>query len=286
MFENHMVHKNLRRHVHYLSSVIGERHMWNNKSLDRAAEYIDSEFRKKNFEVNHQTYSCYGKNVSNVIVKKKGRVNDAIVIGAHYDTVPGSPGADDNASSVAVMLETAKLSRAIHNENTLVFVAFANEESPCYGTENMGSMVYADSLRNSGVSVRVMICLESIGYFSEDEYQQYPIPGMRLLYPKMADFLVVVGNFKSRRYVSYLRRAIRKNTRIHVRSLIAPEYVAGINRSDQFAFWHYGFNAVMITDTAFYRNKNYHRETDTIDTLNFDFMTQIVKGLYGALEKF
>lgn len=286
MFDRQMVAENLRRHVHHLSVIIGERHIWKNKSLDKAAEYIDSVFRITQLATKHQTFSCYGKTVSNLIVEKQGKKRDVVILGAHYDTVPGSPGADDNASSVAVMLEIARLSKEIQNEKTLVFAAFVNEESPCCGTQNMGSMVYAKSLKKLKVPVEVMICLESIGYFSKDDSQQYPFPGMRLFYPTAADFLGVVGNLRSIRNVAALARAIKKNAGIGVRSLVAPEYVAGINRSDHFAFWHYGFKAVMITDTAFFRNKNYHRDTDTIDTLNFNSMTQIVKGLYNAFKKF
>ena len=123
-----------------------------------------------------------------------------------------------------------------------------------------------------------------IGYFRKDELQQYPFPGLELFYPRTADFLAVVGNFNSLRYVSSLKRGIKRNAAINVRSLVAPEQVAGINRSDHFAFWHHGFKAVMVTDTAFFRNKNYHQETDTTDTLNFNSLTEVVKGLYYALQ--
>lgn len=286
MFEEKAIYKNLRRHVDELSVKIGERHIWQNDSLAKAAEYIDSVFRENNLSVEYQRLCCYGKTVSNLIANKRGRNSDIIVFGAHYDTVPGSPGADDNASAVAVMLEVARLCNDIQTENTIAFAALVNEESPCYGTENMGSMVYAESLKRSNVRVKVMVCLESVGYFPKDEIQQYPFPGMRLFYPRTADFLGVIGNLKSMRYVTVLARAIRKYADIKVRSLVAPEYVAGINRSDHFAFWHYGFKAVMITDTAFFRNKHYHRETDTIDTLNFDSMTEIVKGLYNVFKRF
>ncbi len=284
MFEAETIHQNLRRHVYHLSETIGERHIWKDGSLAKAAEYIDSVFRGNNMAVDKQMLSCYGKSVSNLIVKKQGQNPDLIVLGAHYDTVPGSPGADDNASAVAVMLEVARLCQDIQTKSTITFAALVNEESPCYGTENMGSMVYAESLKKSNAPVKLMICLESVGYFTNNENQKYPFPGMGLFYPRTADFLGIVGNLISIRYVTALARAIRKNADIKVRTLVAPEYVAGINRSDHFAFWHYGYKAVMITDTAFFRNKNYHRETDTIDTLDFYSMTQIVKGLYNALK--
>lgn len=285
MFDEQLVDKNLRQHVQQLSVKIGDRHIWKNNSIDKTVEYIDSIFKINKLATKHQKFSCYGRTVSNLIVEKQGKESDVVILGAHYDTVPGSPGADDNASSVAVMLEIARLSQEIQNEKTLVFAGFVNEESPCWGTKNMGSMVYAKSLREFEIPVEVMICLESVGYFSKDEQQQYPFPGMRFFYPNTADFLAVVGNFKSIRNVMALSRAIRKSADIEVRSLVAPEHVAGINRSDHSAFWHHGFKAIMVTDTAFFRNKNYHQETDTIDTLNFNSMTQIVKGLYNAFKK-
>lgn len=286
IFKKQRINDNLRQHVYHLSETIGDRHIWKEHSLDKAAEYIESIFRMNNYDVQRQTFTCHGKRVSNLIAQRQGDKKDFVVLGAHYDTVPGSPGADDNAAAVAVMLEIAGLSRENHNDKTLVFAAFVNEEAPFFGSQNMGSMVYAKSLREACLPLELMICLESIGYFSKDQFQQYPFPGMRLFYPRTADFLAVVGNFRSRYYVSALKRAIKKHTDINVRSLVSPEYMAGIYRSDHFSFWRHGYKAIMLTDTAFFRNKNYHQETDTIDTLNFNSMTGVVRGLYYALQKF
>jgi Zn-dependent M28 family amino/carboxypeptidase len=214
-----------------------------------------------------------------------GSKEEIVVIGAHYDTVPGSPGADDNASAIAGILELARLCNSETPDKHLIFVAFVNEESPCFGSGKMGSMVYAKSLKESHAPVDIMISLEMIGYFNKNEVQKYPLPGMKLIYPKKADYLAVVGNFQSSRYVSLIKREIRKNSNIKVRSLIAPTHFGDINRSDNYAFWNYGFKAVMLTDTANFRNKNYHQETDTIDSLNFEAMGEVVKGLYGTVMK-
>ncbi len=284
-FVKKTVQDNLYNHVEQLSVRIGDRHLWKERSLDEAAEYIETTLATVGYSVQRQTFGCYGRSVSNLIAEKPGKGDGVVVIGAHYDTVPGSPGADDNASAVAVMIEAARLSREIPIKKNLTFVAFANEEPPCFGSPNMGSMVYAKSLKRSGVALDVMICLEMLGYFRKDERQKYPFPGMELIYPKTADFLAVVGNFGSRRYVSSLKRGIKRNAAIDVRALVAPEQVAGINRSDHSAFWHHGFRAVMVTDTAFFRNKNYHQESDTIDTLNFNSMGEVVKGLCYALPR-
>jgi Zn-dependent M28 family amino/carboxypeptidase len=280
-----MIRDNLYRHVDHLSVKIGERHLWKERSLDRTADYIEEVLEDSGYDVYRQTFIAYGQAVSNLIVEKSGREGGVVVVGAHYDTVPGSPGADDNASGVAGMLELARLCKNDTTRKLLIFAAFVNEESPCFGSLKMGSMVYAESLKASGVRVEIMIALEAIGYFAKNEVQQYPLPGMRLFYPASADFLAVVGNFPSTRYVYRLKRGIKGNADIKVRSFIAPAQVGGINRSDNSAFWHHGFRAVMLTDTAHFRNKNYHQETDTIDSLNFDTMAEVIRGLYHTLQE-
>ncbi len=195
-FQKEAVIQNLYQHVEYLSVKIGERHLWKEESLERTADYIESAFTSYGYSVWRQTYSCYGKDVSNLIVEKKGEDKESVVIGAHYDTVPGTPGADDNASAVAGLLELARLHREAPNKKTLLFVAFANEEPPCFGFPNMGSMVYARHLKEKKTSVEVMVSLEMIGFFRPERIQNYPLPGMSLFYPKTADFIGVVGNFR------------------------------------------------------------------------------------------
>ncbi len=282
-FEKQRVMQNLYKHVKYLSVTIGERHLWKENSLTKAADYIESVFMDDGYAVKRQTYSSYGKGVSNLVAEKRGRDEKVIVIGAHYDTVPGTPGADDNASAVAALLELGRLHKKGLQRKTLLFVAFVNEEPPCFGSHNMGSMVYANHMKEQGISVEVMISLEMIGFFSKERIQNYPLPGMRLFYPKTADFIGAVGNFHSWKYVSCLKRGIRKYSSIRSRSLTAPEYLGGINLSDNYSFWHHGYRAVMITDTSFFRNRNYHQETDTIDTLDFESMAEVVKGLSFTL---
>ncbi len=282
-FQKEVMIENLYQHVEHLSVKIGERHLWKEGSLERAADYIESALTSYGYPVKRQTYSCYGKNVSNLIVEKTGSKKEAVVIGAHYDTVPGTPGADDNASAVAGLLELARLHRSLPSRKTLLFIAFANEEPPCFGFPNMGSMVYAKSLKEEGRPVEVMISLEMIGFFRQDRIQNYPLPGMNLFYPKTADFIGVVGNFRSSKYVTLFKRGIRKHSGIDARSLTAPEFFGGINLSDNYSFWRYGYRAIMVTDTSFFRNQNYHQITDTIDTLDFEKMAEVVKGIHYTL---
>ena len=285
-FKKEQVMEGLYRHVEHLSVKVGDRHLWKEFSLDRSADYIESVLDGYGYGVWKQTYSCYGKGVSNLIAEKKGTGEEVVIIGAHYDTVPGTPGADDNASGVAGLLELAKLNRETSNKKTLVFVAFANEEPPCFGSYNMGSMVYARHLRAQQTPVEVMVSLEMIGFFRPETIQSYPIPAMSLFYPKTGDYIGVAGNFHSSRYVSFIKKGIRKHSRINSRSLTAPEFFGGINLSDNYSFWRHGYRAVMVTDTSFFRNKNYHQEQDTIGTLNFDSMAEVVRGLYGTLLEF
>jgi len=282
-FQKEMVRENLYKHVEYLSVNIGDRHLWKNDSLAKAADYIQSALVAYGYDVWRQTYPCYGKCISNLIAEKTGTDREVVIIGAHYDTVPGSPGADDNASALAGLLELARLHKETINKKTFVFAAFANEEPPCFGSHHMGSMVYAKHLKEKKVQVAVMISLEMIGYFRREPIQGYPLPFMHFFYPKTADFIGVVGNFPSRKYVSFFKKGIRKYSNIKSSSLTAPEFFGGINLSDNYAFWHHGYRAVMITDTSFFRNRHYHLETDTIDTLNFDLMAEVVKGLYHTL---
>jgi Zn-dependent M28 family amino/carboxypeptidase len=282
-FEKESVVENLHRSVNHLSVEIGERHLWRERSLDRTAEYIESAFTAYGYRVARQTYSCYGKNVSNLIAEKSGTDKEMVVVGAHYDTVPGTPGADDNASGVAGLLELARLHRETPNKKTLVFVAFANEEPPCFGSNHMGSMVYAKQLRERGGPVEVMISLEMIGYFKRELIQTYPVQAMNLFYPKTADYIGIVGNFRSSRYVSFFKKGMKRYSKITPRSLIAPEFFGGINFSDNYSFWRHQHRAIMVTDTSFFRNKNYHQETDTIETLDFESMAEVVKGLHESL---
>jgi Zn-dependent M28 family amino/carboxypeptidase len=281
--QKQMVIENLRRHVEYLSVKIEDRHLWKEGSLDKAADYIESVFASSGYAVWHQNYSCYGQSVSNLIAEKTGTDKEVVIIGAHYDTVPGSPGADDNASAVAGLLELARLNQETSSKKTLVFSAFVNEEPPCFGSPNMGSMVYAKHLKDQRIPVEVMVSLEMIGFFSEERIQAYPFPGMDLVYPKTGDYIGVVGNFRSSRYVSFLKKGIRKHSNIKVKSLTAPEFFGGINLSDNYSFWQHGYRAVMITDTSFFRNRHYHQLTDTIDTLDFDKIAEVVKGLHYTL---
>lgn len=277
-----MLQSNLREHVEHLSVRIGERNIWKANSLEQAAAYIEARLRQYGYTVSRQSYTCYGKHCSNLVAETDG-TGSRIVVGAHYDSVPGSPGADDNASAVSGLLELARLLKESPPRKKITLVAFANEEPPFYGSTNMGSMVYAASLKAKNTPVDFMVALEMIGYFSKERIQRYPLPGMSLFYPKTADFIGVAGNFRSWGTVSQLKKGIRKHSRIDVQTMVSPESIGGINLSDNLSFWHHGYRAVMVTDTAFFRSPHYHLETDTPDTLDFDSMAEVILGLFHTL---
>jgi len=204
--------------------------------------------------------------------------DEVIVIGAHYDSVIGSPGADDNATGVAAIIELA--TRFTKTKRTLRFVAFANEEPPHFGTPAMGSLRYARRCRDRNENVVAMLSLESIGYFSDaPKSQKYPAM-LELLYPSTGDFVAFVSNLKSAMLTRRCRRAF-KNFPSQIGTL--PEMVPGVGWSDQWAFWQSGYRALMVTDTALFRNPCYHTARDTPDTIDYARLSQVVDALEGVI---
>jgi Zn-dependent M28 family amino/carboxypeptidase len=256
-------------------------------NLSRAAEFIENEFSFLGMEVESQAYGTYSTRVKNLIVEKRGRniAMPSIVIGAHYDTVIDTPGADDNASGVAGLLELARLLRGYPNERTIQFVAFTLEEPPYFYTSKMGSRMYAKRLKVDGIRVQLMISLEMIGYAGEDLKQSYPFPLMRTLgrYPRTGNFIGIVGNIRTRRLVGAMKAAMREACTIGVESLSAPGFIPPLYLSDHSSFWKQRYPALMITDTAFLRNPNYHNQGDTDQSLNYGFLAEVVKGVYHAV---
>jgi hypothetical protein len=207
------------------------------------------------------------------------------VVGAHYDVCGEQPGDDDNASAVAAVLELARLLERHRPDvaHRLELALWPLEEPPNFRTPAMGSAVHARRLADGEVPVGGMICLEMLGYFSDRPgSQSFPVPGMGLLYPSRGNFIAVVGNGPSWRLTREVKARMDGATELPVRSINAPALVPGVDFSDHFNFWRQGWKAVMITDTAFYRNPNYHQLTDTPDTLDYGRMARVVTGVYAA----
>ncbi|MGH9366007.1 MAG: M28 family peptidase [Thermoanaerobaculia bacterium] len=274
----------LRRRVRQLCEEFFPRDFGHPENLKSAAAYIREEFQSVGAKVTCQVFSAGGGNYRNVIASFGPETEELIVVGAHYDTDGELPGADDNASGVAGLLELAHGLCGAQLHLRVELVAYALEEMPFFGTAEMGSAVHARELQASGRRARAMLCLEMIGCFSDDRgSQQFPFPLLRLFYPGRGNFIAVVGNLRGARLVRRVKRAMRRGTDLPVRSINAPALVPGVDLSDHVNYWRLGDPAVMITDTAFYRNDRYHTERDTPETLDYTRMADVVHGLFRAV---
>jgi len=272
--------------VRFLSEVIGERSFRDLPKLNKTADYIESSLRSFGCLVSKQAFTYEGRTYYNVIGEVKGSHPDKkeiLIIGAHYDTAVGTPGADDNASGVAGFLELARLTALNPVERTIRFVAFSLEEPPVFGTKDMGSYVYAERTAQEGVKVYGMMSLEMIGYFCEEKgCQAYP-PGVGWLFPDQGNFISFVGNLSSRSFTREVKKSFTKAVVFPVETLNTFSSITGVDFSDHRNFWRFGFDAFMITDTAFNRNRNYHEPEDTWEKLDFERMHQVITGLYRAM---
>ncbi len=274
-------------HVHALSVVIGSRSIREYGKIREAEQYIRTFLDKQEIPFELQGYDHEGNRYNNIVVSLEGdsRREETIIIGAHYDTVSGTPGADDNASAVAVLLELCRALKDYRPERTLKLVFFVLEEPPAFMTPAMGSYVYAAQARERGENIVGMISLEMVGYFNEAEGSQaFPVPGLHWLFPDRGTFIGVVGNVSSRELTLAVAEALKAGSGLPVEHLVALPFIPGIGSSDHGSFWKMGFRAVMVTDTAFYRNPNYHGEKDTIGTLRFDKMSGLVRGMVHVVE--
>jgi Zn-dependent M28 family amino/carboxypeptidase len=277
-----IIESNLRKSVIKLSGDIGSRGYNQLDALDRSIEYISSEFKSYGYEPLFQTYSVNDREYKNIWVEKKGTglSDKVLIVGAHYDTVSGTPGADDNASGVAGLLELARIFADEPMEKTVQFAAFTLEEPPFFRTRSMGSYVFAKGLKEAGADVEGMICLESIGYFIDGPgSQQFPLPFFRLFYPDTGNFITFVGDIRSRGFLERAKEFFVKGSELPLESLSAFSIVPGVDLSDHRSFWKFGFKALMVTDTAFYRNPNYHGPGDLPETLDYSRMAEVVMGL-------
>ena len=276
----------LRGHVTTLAERIGSRGVYRPLALRAASEYIQGQWKVQGYSVAAQSYQAEGVVSANLEVSQPGRERpeEIILLGAHYDTVPGSPGADDNGSGVAALLELTRLFAAERPARTLRFVAFTNEEPPFFFWGRMGSQVYAEAAKARGDDIRLMISLEMLGYYSEEAGSQHYPPLLGFFYPDRANFVAMVSNRASRKELRRLVRAFRAHSDFPVESLAAFEFIPGVAWSDHLSFWRQGYPALMITDTAFYRYAGYHRATDTPDRLDYDRMARLVEGLFLALK--
>ena len=276
-------------HMEMLTVTIGERSMFSPDKLAAAAYYIQSIYGLSGLRVELEKYPCTGYEAENVVAYSNpaGPVVRNYLVGAHYDCVLGTVGADDNAGAVAVQLEVARQLHAMRSKREIPvgvkFVSFALEEHPAYATRYMGSRVHAKGMRARNEKIDGMLCLEMVGYFcGTPGCQRYPVPLVWMNYPKQGDFIAVVGNFKSRKLTGSIVSGFRKNPALPVQSLTVPLngwILPAVRLSDHAPFWNERFPAVMITDSAFFRNPHYHLPSDTMDKLDFEKMARLVESL-------
>ncbi|NDY41444.1 M28 family peptidase [Dissulfurirhabdus thermomarina] len=277
----------IRAHVAALASGIGERHLGRPEALEAAARAIETALAREGLQVRREVFVAAGRRVANIVAEPPGPPPGEgwIVVGAHYDTVPGSPGANDNASGVAVLIETARLLAGRRLDPAPRFVAFVNEEPPWFRTEAMGSRVHVRRAMERGDRMVGMLALETVGcYSSEPGRQRYPFP-LGYFYPDRADFVAFVAMPGARRLLRRAVAAFRAAARLPSEVLLAPAWVPGVDWSDHASFQAAGIPAVMVTDTAFYRDPHYHRATDTPERLDARSMARLALGLAGMLRR-
>jgi Zn-dependent M28 family amino/carboxypeptidase len=254
--------------------------------LAQAAEYIEGEFNKAGFDPHRQSYQVADATCSNLEVEIQGAVSGSgvVVIGAHYDSVVGSPAANDNASGVAALLALARRFATSQSDRTLRFVAFVNEEAPYAHTDKMGSWVYARRCRERGENVTAMLSLETIGYYRDEPgSQKYP-PPLRLVYPSQGNFVAFVGNTRFAKLMRQVVKVFRQTEPFPSQGGALPEAIHHIARSDHWSFWQEGYPALMVTDTAPFRYPYYHTSEDTVDKIDFERMARVVRGMVGVVQ--
>jgi hypothetical protein len=281
------VNGRLCQDVASLSGLVPPRRAADAESLNKAAEYIAQEFGKTGCSVEKQSFPVDGKTYMNIICSFGPKEGERVIVGAHYDVdKDGTPGADDNASGVAGILE---LARKLSKEKPALarpfdLVAYSLEEEPYFGTGKMGSYYHAKSLADRNVRIKIMMSLEMIGYYSDQsDSQAYPVIFMYFSYPRQGNYIAVVGKCGQENEVSRVRDLMAKQGTIDVQSFTGPTILGGIDLSDHRNYWAFSYPAVMITDTSYYRNPNYHKETDTRQTLDFNRMAGVVEAVYAAM---
>jgi hypothetical protein len=270
--------------VQTLAGDIGERNMRRYSQLNAAAEFIENSFSRAGLQPQRDTYEFSGQACHNIVAEIPGARPQVIVVGAHYDSVFGSPGANDNGSGVAAMLALARRFAGKPTGLTLRFVAFANEEPPYFQTEQMGSFVYASRCKARGDQVSGMISLETIGYFSDAPHSQtYPSLGLGAFYPAIGNFIGFVGDTRSRTFLRSAISLFREQAKLPSQGASLPSFFPGVGWSDQWSFWKCGYPAFMITDTAPFRYPHYHLATDTADKLDYDRFALVVSGVQKTI---
>jgi hypothetical protein len=285
--DEHGMMRRLKAHVQTLAGDIGERNIWRPTALNDAAQYIDDQWNQQGYDVKRLTYRISGVAYPNLEITREGNLRSCgiLLVGAHYDSVMGSPGANDNASGVAALLEISRNFAAIAPAMTVRFVAFVNEEPPFFMSDQQGSMVYARQARDLGDDIRLMASLETIGWYSDQSGSQHYPPLFNLFYPDQANFIGMVSDFRSRTVMRRLAQVFRANSDFPLQTAATFRFIPGVSWSDHRSFWRYGYRALMITDTAPYRYPHYHAASDTPEKLAYPEFSRVTLGLLAAFKE-
>lgn len=275
----------LLRDVQVLAGDIGERNVQRYGALTAAAEFIERSFAEAGFRSRRDTYDVYGQPCHNIEAELPGSAGaEIVVVGAHYDSVIGAPGANDNGSGVAAVLALARRSAGKPQARTIRFVAFVNEEPGHFQSELMGSWVYAKRCKERADRITAMLSLETIGcFFHEPGSQNYPVPLLSAIYPSAGNFIAFVSDISSRNLMRQAIGSFRKHASFPSEGAALPSAVPGVGWSDHWSFWQHGYQAFMITDTAPFRYPHYHQRSDTPDKLDGDSMARVVAGVEGVI---
>ncbi len=283
-----IIQDNLQRDINKLAVEIGARNYNNYENLNAAADFIESSFKEAGYKVNQQEYQINNKTFANLEVEIKGveKPDEIVIVGGHYDTAFNTPGANDNGSGVAAVLELARRFADEKPNRTLRFVEFTNEEPPYFWTENMGSLVYAKGCKERNENVVAMLSLETMGYFSEEEEsQKYPFP-LNLIYPSQGNFIAFVGDINSSQLVKKAIGYFRKQVKFPSEGLAIFNQLPGVGWSDHWSFWQQGYQGIMVTDTAPFRYKYYHTLDDIPDRIDYEKLARVVSGLEKVVGEF
>ena len=285
------IQRRLRHHVEHLADTIGPRTLQNPDSIKATCDYLRRQWKQFGRDVVEENYVVDQQTATNLVVEDRGtsKHDEIVLLGAHYDTVAGTPGADDNASAVAVMLEVCRLMSQHSSQRTARYVAFTCEELPYGPAGKMGSQYHAAGCRSRCDNINAMLCLEMVGYYSNRIGSQRVPPAiprwLHPLFPGRGDFLASVGNLKAFGLNRRFRRGFRRGTRdLRLFSINLPEKIKDIRRSDHSSFWDQQYPALMLTDTSYLRNENYHKPSDTPATLDYRSMTQVTLGVTAAMK--
>jgi hypothetical protein len=278
---------NLKAHVEILAGSIGERNMQHYEALNKAADYIRQTLESRDYKVSEDTYEVGGKKVRILYATPEGAGHgtEPFVVGAHYDSVTNSPGANDNASGVAAVLELARILKTEVPARPIVFAFFPNEEPPYFQSKQMGSLVFAKGFHQGVQRFHGMMSIETIGYYSDQPgSQKYPA-FVSSMYPKTGNFIGFVGDTTSREMLKTAIAEFRLKTHFPAEGASLPSSIEGIGWSDHWAFWQVGVPAIMVTDTAPFRYPYYHKPNDSPDKVNYDRMARVVLGLKRVVIK-